>query len=57
MSISRPISRSTADSTTFSAPVITEQPVDAELLIGEDAVFTIDADGTEPIVYQWWELI
>lgn len=36
-------------------PVITVQPSNAVVSVGDDAVFTVTAEGTEPITYQWWE--
>lgn len=36
-------------------PVFTVQPVDAVVALGANVVFTVNATGTEPITYQWWE--
>jgi hypothetical protein len=33
--------------------VITSEPADATVLIGQDATFTVAAEGTAPLVYQW----
>lgn len=39
----------------ISDPRITVQPTDQATALGEDAVFGVTAEGTEPITYQWWE--
>ncbi len=53
--IYNPLVRSVAGSDGGGNLVITVQPVDAVVGVGEDAVFTVDAEGTKPITYQWWE--
>jgi hypothetical protein len=34
-------------------PIILEQPENASVLVGESAVFTVTAEGTGPLTYQW----
>lgn len=34
-------------------PVILTQPQDASVLVGASATFTVNAEGTAPLVYQW----
>jgi Immunoglobulin I-set domain len=35
------------------APTITTQPADQQVVIGQTATFTVAADGTAPLSYQW----
>lgn len=37
-----------------SNPVISQQPVDQAILVGQSAVFSVMASGTSPINYQWY---
>ncbi len=50
------VSSDTATLTVEPAPSITiaEQPVDLTIIEGEDAVFTVVANGTGTLVYQWF---
>ena len=43
----------TSGSDLSGAPVITEQPVDANIVCGQNAVFTVKAEG-ENLSYQWY---
>jgi pectate lyase len=36
------------------APVLTSQPQDAAISIGQDAIFTVTATGTIPLTYRWY---
>jgi hypothetical protein len=36
-----------------SAPVISVQPVDQAAYVGADVTFSVTADGTDPLTYQW----
>jgi len=40
---------------TPSLPTITEQPVSQTIIIGDGAVFNVNATGQGPIVYQWFK--
>lgn len=40
--------------TVTSAPVITAQPTDQTVAVGENAVFTVTVTGSTPLTYQWW---
>ena len=40
-------------SLTVVDPLITSQPTDQEVFVGQDAVFTFAAAGTAPLAYQW----
>ncbi|MBR5348035.1 MAG: hypothetical protein IK125_02255 [Lachnospiraceae bacterium] len=42
-----------AEAETVDAPVITTQPKDASVTVGETAKFTIAASGRTPLTYQW----
>ena len=35
------------------APTITTQPADQQVIIGQTATFTVAAEGTAPLSYQW----
>ena len=37
------------------APTITSQPVDLQKVLGDPAVFSVTAQGTEPLSYQWFK--
>lgn len=37
-----------------AAPVIVTQPTNQTIMVGQDATFTSDARGTEPLIYQWY---
>ena len=46
-------SPSATPSPTPIAPTISIQPVDKAVLLGETATFSVTANGTEPLTYQW----
>ncbi len=37
-----------------AAPVIVTQPTNRTIMVGQDATFTVEARGTEPLIYQWF---
>jgi len=37
-----------------AAPVIVTQPTNRTIMVGQDATFTVEARGTEPLSYQWY---
>ena len=48
-----PLSSSNVTLTVLFPPAITNQPVDATVLLGSNASFTVTAGGTAPLAYQW----
>ncbi len=44
---------SDATLTVIEKPAITVQPVDASVVVGQTATFTVEATGTAPLSYQW----
>jgi uncharacterized protein YdaL len=40
--------------TLFTAPVITNPPVAQSVVLGNTAVFSVGATGSQPLLYQWW---
>jgi len=43
-----------AGALTSNAPTITEQPSDQIVQVGQGASFSVTADGTAPLLYQWY---
>ena len=47
------INSAQASATTFTPPWITGQPTNKTVVVGQDATFTVVAQGTGPLSYQW----
>ena len=47
-------STQSATLTLWRRPVITQQPTNQSVPAGSDAAFTVTAEGTAPLIYQWW---